>query len=140
MKKWVKQTVDFRGLCAVYTDITTDQKIQETKLGQCFVYDTNKLCDKPTDFYIPKEYDGWDFWVGGYGLEDQQTVFEIGSYCCDGEGIVQVTLLTDGTIQLYDQGQPEMILSSNLDEAMEKAADYLKVCYPKLYKLYLAQV
>jgi hypothetical protein len=138
MKKWVKQTVDFRGLCAVYTDITTDQKIQETKLGQCFVYNTNKLCDKPTEFFIPQEFEGWDFWVGGYGLEEGQTVYEIGTYCCDGDGIVTVVLLTDGTIQLFDQGQPEMILSSNLEEAMEKAADYVKVCYPEIFNEFLS--
>lgn len=141
MKKWVKQTVAFQGnICAIYTDITTDQKIQETRLGQCFVYNTNKLCEKPTEFYIPQEFDGWNFWVGGYALDDGQTVFEIGSYCCDGDGIIQVTLFTDGTIQLFDQGQPEMILSSNLEEAMEKATDYIKVCYPEIYEINLAPI
>jgi hypothetical protein len=36
--------------------------------------------------------------------------------------------------QLFDQGIPEMILSRNIDEAIEKAADYLKVLYPGIYK------
>jgi hypothetical protein len=140
MKKWVKQEVNFLDIRAIYTDITTDQKIQETRLGQCFIANTNKLCDKPTEFFIPKEFDGWDFWVGGYALDDGQTVYEIGTYCCDGDGIITVVLLTDGTIQLFDQGQPEMILSSNLEEAMEKATDYIKVCYPEIYEINLAPI
>jgi hypothetical protein len=140
MKKWVKQEVNFLDIRAIYTDITTDQRIQETRLGQCFVHNTNKICEKPTEFFVPQEFEGWDFYAGGYNLEEGQTVFEIGTYCCDGENIVVVYLFTDGTIQLYDQGIPEMILSSNLEEAMEKATDYVRVCYPHTYKQFLAQV
>jgi hypothetical protein len=31
-----------------------------------------------------------------------------------------------------------MILSSNLEEAMEKAADYVKVCYPEIFNEFLS--
>ena len=143
MKKWVKQTVDFLGLCAVYTDITTDQKIQETRLGQFFIANTNKLCDKPTDVFIPQEFEGWDFYTGGNiynedATEDEDPIYHYGTYCCDGDGFVSVELLIDGSIRLLDQGDFMLDLSPNLDEAMKQATDYLKEQYPEIYEMWLA--
>jgi hypothetical protein len=143
MKKWVKQTVAFQGnICAIYTDILTDQKIQETRLGQFFIANTNKLCDKPTDIFVPQEFEGWDFYTGGNiynedATEDEEPIYHYGSYCCDGDGIVSVELLVDGKIRLLDQGDYMLDLSSNLDEAIKQASDYLKEQYPEIYEMWL---
>ena len=135
MKKWVKQTVAFQGnICAIYTDILTDQKIQETRLGQFFIANTNKLCDKPTEFNVPKEFDGWDFYAGGFNLQDREL---IGSYCCDGDGIVSVELLTDGSIHLNVQGSYMLDLSPNIEEAIQEATKYIKEEYPGIYEEFL---
>lgn len=144
MKKWVKQTVAFQGnICAIYTDILTDQKIQETRLGQFFIANTNKLCDKPTDVFIPQEFEGWDFYTGGNiynedATEDEEPIYHYGTYCCDGDGFVSVELLIDGSIRLLDQGDFMLALSPNLDEAMKQATDYLKEQYPEIYEMWLA--
>ena len=144
MKKWVKQTVAFQGnICAIYTDILTDQKIQVTRLGQFFIANTNKLCDKPTDVFIPQEFEGWDFYTGGNiynedATEDEDPIYHYGTYCCDGDGFVSVELLVDGSIRLLDQGDFMLDLSPNLDEAMKQATDYLKEQYPEIYEMWLA--
>lgn len=144
MKKWVKQTVAFQGnICAIYTDILTDQKIQETRLGQFFIANTNKLCDKPTDVFIPQEFEGWDFYTGGNiynedATEDEDPIYHYGTYCCDGDGFVSVELLIDGSIRLLDQGDFMLALIPNLDEAMKQATDYLKEQYPEIYEMWLA--
>ena len=144
MKHWVKQTVAFQGnICAIYTDILTDQKIQETRLGQFFIANTNKLCDKPTDVFIPQEFEGWDFYTGGNiynedATEDEDPIYHYGTYCCVGDGFVSVELLVDGSIRLLDQGDFMLDLSPNLDEAMKQATDYLKEQYPEIYEMWLA--
>jgi len=130
---WVRKPHNFTNLTFMYANIETGEKIQEYTNGQCTVFNSTKPASKPLDFFVAKQFDNWDFWPGS----DYDEIPQIGSYCCDGDGIVQVTLFTDGTIQLFDQGQPEMILSRNIDEAMEKAADYLKVIYPEIYKQFL---
>jgi hypothetical protein len=141
---WVKQTVSFQGnICALYTNILTDQKIQETRLGQFFVCNTNKLCDAPANFYTPKEFEGWDFYAGGNIVnddedEDEEAILSYGTYCCDGDGFVSVLLLVDGQIQLLDQGDYMLDLSSDLDEAMKQAAEYLRGQYPAIYEERLA--
>jgi hypothetical protein len=147
MKKWVKQEVNFLDIRAIYTDILTDQKIQETRLGQFFIANTNKLCDKPTDIFVPQEFEGWDFYTGGNiyneiynedATEDEDPIYSYGHYCCDGDGFVSVLLLVDGTIQLLDQGDYMLDLNPNLDEAMKQATEYLKEQYFGIYEMCLA--
>jgi hypothetical protein len=147
MKKWVKQEVNFLDIRAIYTDIITDQRIQETRLGQFLVYNTNNRCDKPTDIFVPQEFEGWDFYTGGNiyneiynedATEDEDPIYSYGHYCCDGDGFVSVLLLVDGTIQLLDQGDYMLDLSPNLDEAMKQATEYLKEQYFGIYEMWLA--
>jgi hypothetical protein len=126
---WVRKPHNFGNLVFMYANIITGEKVQEYTNGQCTVFNSTKPASKPSEFFIAKQFDNWDFWPGS----DYDEIPQIGSYCCDGDGIVQVTLFTNGTIQLFDQGHPEMILSPNIDEAIEKAADYLKVLYPEIY-------
>jgi len=133
---WVRKSHNFTNLTFLYSNILTGEKIQEYTNGQCSVFNSTKPASKPLEFFIAKEFDNWDFWAGS----DYDEIPQIGTYCCDGDGIIQVTLFTDGTIQLFDQGIPEMILSSNIDEAMEKATDYIKVCYPEIYEIRLAPI
>jgi len=139
MKKWVKQEVNFLDIRAIYTDIMTNQRIQKTRLGQCLVYNTNKICEEPTDIFVPQVFEGWDFYAGGNIVdeEDGEAIYSYGHYCCDGDGFVSVLLLVDGTIQLLDQGDYMLDLSSNLDEAMKQASDYLKEQYPEIYEMWL---
>ena len=138
MKKitWVRKAHNFTNLKFLYSNILTGEKIQEYINGQCSVFNSTKPASKPLEFFIAKEFESWDFWAGS----DYDEIPQIGTYCCDGDGIIQVTLFTDGTIQLFDQGIPEMILSPNIDEAMEKATDYIKVCYPEIYEIRLAPI
>ena len=140
MKQWVKQTVNYLDICAVYTDIFTNQRIQETRKGQFLTFDTNKPCDKPKAVFIPQEFKGWDFYAGGNIInddDDDEVIMSYGHYCCDGDGFVSVLLLVDGTIQLLDQGDYMLDLSSNLDEAMKQASDYLKGQYPEIHAMWL---
>ena len=130
---WVRKSHNFTNLTFMYANILTGEKIQEYTNGQCSVFNSTKPANKPLEFFTAKEFDNWEFWPGC----NYDEIPEIGTYCCDGEGIVQVRLYPDGTIQLFDQGIPEMILSPDIDEAMEKAADYLKVLYPQIYKQFL---
>jgi hypothetical protein len=138
---WVKQLFDVRDVRALYTNIITDQRIEETRLGQCFDQRTGKLVSAPADFYTPKEFQGWDFYTGGNIIDDDEedeAVLSYGTYCCDGDGFVSVLLLVDGQIQLLDQGDYMLDLSPNLDEAMTQAADYLRGQYPEIYEERLA--
>jgi hypothetical protein len=138
---WVKKLFDVRDVCAVYTNIITDQRIEETKLGQGFDQRTRKLVDAPANFYTPKEFEGWDFYAGGNIVnddEDEEAILSYGTYCCDGDGFVSVLLLVDGQIQLLDQGDYMLDLSSDLDEAMKQAAEYLRGQYPEIYEERLA--
>jgi hypothetical protein len=140
MKKWVKQEVNFLDIRAIYTDITTNQRIQKTRLGQCLVYNTNKICEEPTDIFVPKVFEGWDFYAGGNIVDEDEdeAIYSYGHYCCDGDGFVSVLLLVDGTIQLLDQGDYMLDLSPNLDEAMKQATEYLQQQLPELYDMWLA--
>jgi hypothetical protein len=138
---WVKQIFNVHDVRAVYTNIITDQRIEETRLGQCFDQRTRKLVSAPADFYTPKEFQGWDFYTGGNIIDDDEedeAVLSYGTYCCDGDGFVSVLLLVDGQIQLLDQGDYMLDLSPNLDEAMTQAADYLRGQYPEIYEERLA--
>jgi hypothetical protein len=147
MKKWVKQNRDFTDIVALFTNIITNDKVIETKQGQCFIVNTHKLCDKPTDIFVPQEFEGWDFYTGGNifneiynedATEDEDPIYSYGHYCCDGDGFVSVLLLVDGTIQLLDQGDYMLDLSPNLDEAMKQATEYLKEQYFGIYEMCLA--
>ena len=72
MKKWVKQEVNFLDIRAIYTDITTNQRIQKTRLGQCLVYNTNTICQEPTDIFVPQEFEGWEFYAGGNIVDEDE--------------------------------------------------------------------
>jgi hypothetical protein len=146
MKHWVKQNRrNFEDVVALYTNILTLEGIYETKCGQTFSKNTHKPCDKPTDFFLAQEIDNWEFVSGGNiynedATEDEEPIYHYGSYCCDGDGIVSVELLVDGKIRLLDQGEYMLDLSSNLDEAIQQAAEYLKEQYPEIYEIRLALV
>ena len=140
MKQWVKQTKHSTDIVALYTNILTNDKVIETKQGQCFVANKNKLCDKPLDVFVPQEFENWEFYAGGNIVNDddeEEIILSYGTYCCDGDGFVSVLLVADGTIQLLDQGNYMLDLSSNLDEAIQQASDYLKEQYPEIYVMWL---
>jgi hypothetical protein len=137
MKHWVKQSRKFKPFVALYTNILTFDKVLEANDGKFYVAHENKLCDKPTDVFVVKDFKGWDFYSGGY-IDEEQTILSYGSYCCDGDGFVSVELLVDGSIRLLDQGDFMLDLSPNLDEAMKQATDYLKEQYPEIYEMWLA--
>ena len=139
---WVKQTIRskfFTESVTLYTNLTTGQKVQRSSKGQILgnfaPYNNLRECAEPTEnvFQIT-EFDGWDFYAGGYDLEDDGV---IGHYCCDGDGIVSVELLTDGTINLNVQGSYLQDLSPNVEEAIKEATQYLKEQYPEIYEEFL---
>ena len=143
MKHWVKQSRQSSDIVALYTNILTNDKIVETKLGQFFVANTNKLTTKPTDVFVVREFEGWEFSSGGniYNedvTEDEEPIFHYGSYCADGDGFVSVELLVDGSIRLLDQGDYMKDLSPNLEEAIQQATNYLCDEYPNIYDLWFA--
>lgn len=143
MKHWVKQTRQSSDIVGLYTNILTNDKIVETKLGQFFIANTNKLTTKPTDVFVVQEFDGWEFSSGGNiynedATEDEEPIFHYGSYCADGDGFVSVELLVDGTIRLLDQGDYMLDLSSNLEEAIQQATEYLKEQYPEIHEMWFA--
>ena len=143
MKHWVKQTRQSSDIVALYTNILTNDKIVETKLGQFFVANTNKLTTKPTDVFVVQEFEGWEFSLGGNiynedATEDEEPIFHYGSYCADGDGFVSVELLVDGSIRLLDQGEYMLDLSSNLEEAIQQATEYLKEQYPEIHEMWFA--
>jgi hypothetical protein len=129
---WIKQNKQGSNIVALYSNIVTKEEIYETKCGQSFTKNTHKLCDKPTDFYIPKDFGPWGFYVGSADVCNTST---IGSYCCDGDGIVSVKLSTDGFIRLYDQGTYVRRLNSDIDEAMKQATRYVRRHYREIYEL-----
>jgi hypothetical protein len=139
---WVKQTIQskfFTESVTLYTNLTTGQKVQRSSKGQILgnfaPHNNLRECAEPTEnvFQIT-EFDGWDFYAGGYDLEDDGV---IGHYCCDGDGIVSVELLTDGTINLNVQGSYLQDLSPNVEEAIKEAIDYIKEQYPEIYEEFL---
>ena len=143
MKHWVKQNRSSSDIMALYTNILTNDKIVETKLGQFFVANTNKLTTKPTDVFVVQEFEGWEFSSGGNiynedATEDEEPIFHYGSYCADGDGFVSVELLVDGSIRLLDQGEYMLDLSSNLEEAIQQATEYLKEQYPEIHEMWFA--
>lgn len=143
MKHWVKQTRQSSDIVALYTNILTNDKIVETKLGQFFVANTNKLTTKPTDIFVAQEFEGWEFSSGGNiynedATEDEEPIYHYGSYCADGDGFVSVELLVDGSIRLLDQGEYMLDLSSNLEEAIQQATEYLKEQYPEIHEMWFA--
>ena len=143
MKHWVKQSRQSSDIVALYTNILTNDKIVETKLGQFFIANTNKLTTKPTDVFVVQEFDGWEFSSGGNiynedATEDEEPIFHYGSYCADGDGFVSVELLVDGSIRLLDQGDYMLDLSPNLEEAIQQATEYLKEQYPEIHEMWFA--
>ena len=142
MKHWVKQNRNFTDIVALYTNILTFEKIVETNKGKFFKANTHKVCDKPTDFFHAQEFDNWEFVSGGNiynedATEDEEPIYHYGSYCCDGDGIVSVELLIDGTINLNVQGSYLQDLSPNVEEAIKEATQYLKEQYPEIYEEFL---
>lgn len=143
MKHWVKQNRSSSDIVALYTNILTNDKIVETKLGQFFIANTNKLTTKPTDVFVVQEFEGWEFSSGGNiynedATEDEEPIFHYGHYCADGDGFVSVELLVDGTIRLLDQGDYMLDLSPNLKEAIQEATEYLKEQYPEIHEMWFA--
>jgi hypothetical protein len=143
MKHWVKQNRSSSDIVALYTNILTNDKIVETKLGQFFVANTNKLTTKPTDVFVAQEFPTWEFYSGGNiynedATEDEEPIFHYGSYCADGDGFVRIELMVDGTIRLLDQGDYMKDLSPNLEEAIQQATEYLKEQYPEIYEMWFA--
>ena len=139
---WVKQTVRsdfFTESVALYTNLQTGKKVQRTSKGQFLeTYAPNNYlreCAEPTEnvFQI-REFDVWDFYAGGYDIEDDGV---IGHYCCDGDGIVSVELLTDGTINLNVQGSYMLDLDSDVEVAIKQATQYIKDEYPAIYEDFL---
>lgn len=136
---WVKQTVCFTEFSTLYTNLQTGKKVHKTSKGQFLeTYPPNNYlreCAEPTEnvFQIA-EFGGWDFYAGGYDLEDDGV---IGHYCCDGDGIISVELLTDGTIHLNVQGSYMLDLSSDIEEAIKEATQYIKDEYPAIYEDFL---
>jgi hypothetical protein len=132
---WIKQDFHFTGLTTLFINTKTGERIQKTTIGQCFVFNTTKLCAEPTNAFPIRTFEGWDFFAGSHDDFDS-----LGHYCCDGDGFVTVELLTDGSIQLHDQGMYMLDLSSTLDEAMQQATDYIKEQYPSIYEDFLSFV
>jgi hypothetical protein len=136
---WVKQSVFFTEFSTLYTNLQTGKKVQKTSKGQFLeTYAPNNYlreCAEPTEnvFQI-REFDAWDFYAGGYDIEDDGV---IGHYCCDGDGIVSVELLTDGTIHLNVQGSYMLDLPSDIEEAIKEATQYIKDEYPAIYEDFL---
>jgi hypothetical protein len=136
---WVKQKLYISDIRELYTNLITGDVIEKTYRGQFFgnLHPSmhKRVCEEPTEnvFQIT-EFDGWDFYAGGIDMQDRDIV---GSYCCDGDGIVSVELLTDGTINLNAQGSYVKDLSSNVEEAIKEATNYIKEQYPAIYEEFL---
>jgi hypothetical protein len=135
---WVKQKLYVSDIRELYTNLITGDKVEKTYRGQFFgnLYPSmhKRLSEEPTEnVFEIEEFDGWDFYAGGLELNDGV----IGSYCCDGDGIVAVELLTDGSIHLNVQGSYMLDLSPNIEEAIEEATKYIKEEYPGIYEEFL---
>jgi len=129
---WIKEFFNVHDIRVIYTNISTKQRIEQTYLGKCFDQKTRNSVDAPSDFYTPKDFGPWGFNVGSADVCNTST---IGSYCCDGDGIVSVKLSTDGFIRLYDQGTYVRRLNSDIDEAMKQATRYVRRHYREIYEL-----
>lgn len=127
---WIKQLFNVHDIRAVYTNTTTGQRVEETRLGQFFDQNTRKLVEAPIDFSTPKNFGAWLF----YPRTDGNA---IGEYCCDGDGLIVVKLSTDGFIRLYDQGTYVRRLKSDIDQAMVQATRYVRKHYPEIHELCL---
>lgn len=77
-----------------------------------------------------KDFGQWDF----YPRSDKN----IGEFCCDGDGIVAVSVGVDGFIRLYDQGRYVRRLKSNIDDAIIQATRYVRKHYAGIHAEYLA--
>jgi hypothetical protein len=136
---WVKQQVYVSDIRELYTNLITGDVVEKTYRGQYYgnLHPSihKRLCEEPTEnvFQI-REFDAWDFYAGGYDLEDDGV---IGHYCCDGDGIVSVELLTDGTIHLNVQGSYMLDLDSDIEVAIKEATQYIKDEYPAIYEDFL---
>lgn len=130
---WIKQDFNFTGFTTLFTNPKTGERIQKTTQGQCFVFNTNKLCAEPSNAFLIQSFDGWDFFAGSHDDFDS-----LGHYCCDGDGFVTIELLTDGSIQLHDQGEYMLDLDSDIVVAMQQAASYIKGQYPEIYEDFLS--
>jgi hypothetical protein len=126
---WVRKNHHFTNTLFMYANLTTGEKVEEHTNGRCYVLGSTHPASKPLEFFVAKEFDLWDFWPG----DNYDETPTIGSYCCDGDGFVVVELLLDGSVRLLDQGDYMLDLSSNIDEAMVQAAEYLKEQYPGIY-------
>ena len=136
---WVKQKLYVSDIREIYTNLITGDKVEKTYRGQFFgnLYPSihKRLCEEPTEnVFEIEEFDGWDFYAGGFNLQDKDL---IGSYCCDGDGIVSIELLTDGSIHLNVQGSYMLDLSPNIEEAIQEATKYIKEEYPGIYEEFL---
>lgn len=80
-----------------------------------------------------KDFGEWDFYVGTADIHDSEIV---GEFCADGDGFVSVQVLTDGSIRLLDQGEYMRDLSSDIDEAIKQATDYLREQWPNIYSMW----
>ena len=76
-----------------------------------------------------KDFGEWDF----YAFDDAETV---GEFCADGDGFVSVQVQKDGSIRLLDQGDYMRDLSSDIDEAIKQATDYLREQWPNIYDMW----
>ena len=131
---WVKHYVHLQDIRSIFTNLETGEMLEKTFRNQCYIRNTNKLCEEPTEFFEVESFDGWDFYSGGFNLQDREL---IGSYCCDGDVIVSIELLTDGSIHLNVQGSYLLDLSPNIEEAIEEAKKYIKEEYPAIYEEFL---
>jgi hypothetical protein len=131
---WVKHYVHLQDIRSIFTNLETGEMLEKTYRNQCYIRNTNKLCEEPTEFFEVESFDGWDFYSGGFNLQDREL---IGSYCGDGDGIVSIELLTDGSIHLNVHGSYLLDLSPNIEEAIEEAKKYIKEEYPGIYEEFL---
>ncbi len=132
---WVRKPHNFLNISFMYANIMTGEKIQEYTNGQYSVFNSTKPASKPTEFFEPVMFDRWNFYPGS----NYDEIPTIGSYCCDGDGFVVVELLADGSIRLLDQGEYMLDLSSDINEAMVQATEYLKAQWPDIFEACLLE-
>jgi hypothetical protein len=127
---WVQKPHHFTNTLFMYVNIVTGERVEEHTNGRCYVLGSTQKASKPSEFFVSKEFDRWDFYPGS----NYDEIPTIGSYCCDGDGFIVVELLTDGSIRLLDQGDYMLDLSDNIDEAMVQAAEYVRTEYPAIFE------
>lgn len=79
-----------------------------------------------------KDFGEWDFYEG----QEWDDTPSVGWFCADGDGFVSVEVLGDGSIRLLDQGEYMRDLSSDIDEAIKQATDYLREQWPNIYSMW----